>query len=173
RGARVPAGASPARHRHRGPAHAPRARAARHAPLRRAHADARQLRLGRRRTPVPAQQARLSRADQRVPRRADRTRAARVPAPPPPERRRRCRAATFTALGIQSRVPVRRVKVVTVKRYIVKPGDSLIAIARRAHISLARLVHMNKVDPSKALLIGTHLRLPAPRTAAPASVSAT
>jgi soluble lytic murein transglycosylase-like protein len=64
------------------------------------------------------------------------------------------------------------VRVVVVRRYVVKPGDSLIAIARRAHTTLARLAKLNKLDPARTLLIGTKLQLPAIRSA-PASVSAT
>src|SRR3954470_20940977 len=36
--------------------------------------------------------------------------------------------ATFTALGLQTRVPVRSVHVMHLSRYVVKPGDSLTAI---------------------------------------------
>jgi peptidoglycan hydrolase-like protein with peptidoglycan-binding domain len=75
--------------------------------------------------------------------------------------------ATFTALGLQSRIPVRAVTVT--RRYVVKPGDSLTAIARRAHITLTRLAQINRLNPSHVLLIGTKLRLPA----GPVAVSAT
>ena len=55
-----------------------------------------------------------------------------------------------------------------------KPGDSLTAIARKHDTTLSRLAHINKIDPSKVLLIGYKLRLPASvRTAsAPTAVSA-
>ena len=65
---------------------------------------------------------------------------------------------TFAALGLQSHVPVRAVTLAT---YVVRPGDSLTAIARRNHTTLMRLTRLNRVDPAKPLLIGTHLRLPA------------
>jgi len=79
--------------------------------------------------------------------------------------------ATFAALGLQSRVPVREVPVKTSIRYVVKPGDSLTAIARSHGTTLSALVHLNKLDPARPLLIGVKLRLPA-TAAAPASVSA-
>ena len=71
---------------------------------------------------------------------------------------------TFTALGLQTRVPVRSVPVsfhVTLKRYVVKPGDSLTAIARRSGTTLSKLAHVNGINPSHTLIIGTALRLPA------------
>jgi hypothetical protein len=80
--------------------------------------------------------------------------------------------ATFTALGLQTRVPVRSVRVIKLKRYVVKPGDSLTAIARRSHTTLSKLAKVNGINPSHTLLIGTALRLPAAVSAAPTSVSA-
>jgi LysM repeat protein len=85
--------------------------------------------------------------------------------------------ATFTALGLQTHVPVRTVRVsaiIEIKRYVVKPGDSLTAIAQRHGITLSRLAHVNKIDPAHPLLIGTKLRLPAAvrTTAEPTAVSA-
>jgi LysM repeat protein len=82
--------------------------------------------------------------------------------------------ATFTALGLQTRIPVRATVVRTATRsYVVKPGDSLIAIARRAHTTLRRLARLNKIDPSRVLLIGTKLRLPAVVRPSSVAVSAT
>jgi LysM repeat protein len=80
--------------------------------------------------------------------------------------------ATFTALGLQTRVPVRTVRVIKLKRYVVKPGDSLTAIARKSHTTLSKLAKANGIDPAHTLLIGTALRLPAAVSAAPTSVSA-
>jgi LysM repeat protein len=80
--------------------------------------------------------------------------------------------ATFTALGLQTRVPVRTVHVTTLRRYVVKPGDSLTAIAQRSGTTLSKLAQLNKLDPAGPLLIGTQLRLPASVQAAPTSVSA-
>jgi soluble lytic murein transglycosylase-like protein len=82
--------------------------------------------------------------------------------------------ATFTALGLQSRIPVRAAVTTTVTRsYVVKPGDSLTAIARRSHTSLGRLARLNRLNPSRVLLIGTKLRLPTVAKAPSVAVSAT
>jgi peptidoglycan hydrolase-like protein with peptidoglycan-binding domain len=81
--------------------------------------------------------------------------------------------ATFTALGLQTHVPVRTVPVAQLLRYTVKPGDSLTAIARRTHTTLKRLARLNRLNPARTLLIGTKLRLPAAVSAsAPTAVSA-
>jgi LysM repeat protein len=80
---------------------------------------------------------------------------------------------TFAALGLQSRVPVRSVHVVTLKRYVVKPGDNLIAIARTHGTTLKRLAQLNKLNPANPLLIGTHLRLPATVRVVPTANAAT
>ncbi|MHB8650748.1 MAG: peptidoglycan-binding protein [Gaiellaceae bacterium] len=70
--------------------------------------------------------------------------------------------ATFAALGLASRIPVREVvRTGTLRPYVVKPGDSLTAIAQRSHTTLEKLVRLNKLDPAQPLLIGTKLRLPA------------
>ncbi|HZC30481.1 MAG TPA: peptidoglycan-binding protein [Gaiellaceae bacterium] len=68
--------------------------------------------------------------------------------------------ATYTALGLQTRIPVPTARV-TLRAYVVKPGDSLTAIARRHRTTLTTLARINKLDPHHVLLIGTHLRLPA------------
>ncbi|HZR96242.1 MAG TPA: peptidoglycan-binding protein [Gaiellaceae bacterium] len=81
--------------------------------------------------------------------------------------------ATFTALGLQSRVPVKAVTVTNLSRYVVKPGDSLTAIARRHGISLSRIARINHLNPARPLLIGVKLRIPATVHVAPAAVSAT
>jgi LysM repeat protein len=80
---------------------------------------------------------------------------------------------TFAALGLQSRVPVRSVHVVTLKRYVVKPGDNLIAIARTHGTTLKRLAQLNRLNPANPLLIGTHLRLPATVRVVPTANAAT
>ncbi|MES1246317.1 MAG: peptidoglycan-binding protein [Actinomycetota bacterium] len=76
---------------------------------------------------------------------------------------------TFAALGLQTRVPVRNI---VLTRYVVKPGDSLTAIARTHDTTLGALAKLNRINPSNALLIGTKLRLPA-SAAAPAAAVAT
>lgn len=46
------------------------------------------------------------------------------------------------------------------KVYVVRPGDTLTAIADQAGVTLPKLARLNKVDPGKVLLIGTKLRVP-------------
>ena len=81
---------------------------------------------------------------------------------------------TFAALGLQTHVPVRSVPVsFHLHRYVVKPGDSLTAIAQRTHTTLSKLAQANGINPSHTLVIGTALRLPAAvSAAAPSSISA-
>jgi soluble lytic murein transglycosylase-like protein len=64
-------------------------------------------------------------------------------------------------------------KQTTLSRYVVKPGDSLTAIARKHGISLSTIAKVNHLNPSHPLLIGVKLRIPASVSAAPAAVSAT
>src|SRR5579864_1654068 len=62
--------------------------------------------------------------------------------------------ATFTALGLQTRIPVRAERV-SMQLYVVKPGDSLTLIARRSHTTLSNLARLNRLDPGRYLIIGT------------------
>jgi LysM repeat protein len=80
--------------------------------------------------------------------------------------------ASFAALGLQTHVPVTTVRVTVIHRYVVKPGDSLTAIARKHGTTLRRLAKLNKLDPAKPLLIGVKLRLPASVRKSPTAVSA-
>jgi LysM repeat protein len=81
---------------------------------------------------------------------------------------------TFAALGLQSRVPVpaAQVKVLRLSRYVVRPGDSLTAIAHAHKTSLSKLAHLNHLNPARPLLIGTKLRLPSAVRAATTSTAA-
>ncbi len=79
--------------------------------------------------------------------------------------------ATFTALGLQTRIPVRAERV-SVRLYVVKPGDSLTLIARRSHTTLSNLAQLNKLNPRRYLIIGTKLRLPASVSASATSATA-
>ncbi|MGZ4290467.1 MAG: peptidoglycan-binding protein [Gaiellaceae bacterium] len=79
--------------------------------------------------------------------------------------------ATFTALGLQTRVPVRDVRVTKLNRYVVKPGDSLTAIAKRSHTTLTKLAQLNRLNIAHPLLIGTALRLPASVSASAGSTA--
>ena len=81
--------------------------------------------------------------------------------------------ATFAALGLQSRVPVKSIENPALLRYTVRPGDSLTAIARKHRTTLSRLARINKLDPARPLLIGVKLRVPtSARSTAPTAVSA-
>jgi LysM repeat protein len=67
---------------------------------------------------------------------------------------------TFAALrGVRARAKARVVTAAT-HVYVVKPGDSLTAIARGAGVSLGKLARLNHVDPARVLLIGTRLQIP-------------
>ena len=81
--------------------------------------------------------------------------------------------ATFAALGLQTEVPVKVARVSAVRRYVVKPGDSLTAIARRFSTTVSKLARLNKLDPARPLLIGTELRFLATAAATPAALTAT
>jgi LysM repeat protein len=81
--------------------------------------------------------------------------------------------ATFSALGLQTRVPVQTVHVTVLHRYVVRPGDSLTAIAHKHGTTLGKIAQLNKLNPSDPLLIGVKLRLPASVRRAPTAVSAT
>jgi LysM repeat protein len=81
---------------------------------------------------------------------------------------------TLAAIGLQQSVPVKvqTRTVLVAHRHVVKPGESLTAIARRFRTSVATLARLNHLDPARPLLIGTRLRLPAStRTIAPASAT--
>jgi LysM repeat protein len=68
---------------------------------------------------------------------------------------------TLAALVLEGHVPVRPQAVSSSSRtYVVRPGDSLIAIAQRFHISAAALARANPFDPSHVLHIGVKLRIP-------------
>jgi Transglycosylase SLT domain/Putative peptidoglycan binding domain/LysM domain len=47
--------------------------------------------------------------------------------------------------------------------HVVRAGESLSSIARHYHTTVARLAHLNHLDPSHYLLIGTRLRVPRAR----------
>ncbi len=69
--------------------------------------------------------------------------------------------------GLAAPVPVDR-------RYLVRPGDSLTAIAQAHGTTLRTLAVVNRLDPAKPLPIGTRLRIPvataAPLAAPPSAV---
>jgi N-acetylmuramoyl-L-alanine amidase len=57
-------------------------------------------------------------------------------------------------------------------RYVVRPGDSLAAIAARYDTTVERIAALNRIDPGRVIVIGARLRLPAGSGShqAPASV---
>jgi peptidoglycan hydrolase-like protein with peptidoglycan-binding domain len=70
---------------------------------------------------------------------------------------------TLAALVAHSHVrhaPTRQV-------YVVRPGDSLTAIARRYGTTMSRLARVNRLDPLHVLLVGARVQIPSP----PARVS--
>jgi LysM repeat protein len=67
---------------------------------------------------------------------------------------------TLAALVLEGHVPVRPQAVSSGRTYVVRAGDSLIAIAQRFHVSAAALARANRFDPSHVLLIGVKLRIP-------------
>ena len=82
---------------------------------------------------------------------------------------------TVAALVRKTGVPVRatpaRVPAPTAaKSYVVRPGDTLTALAQRFGLSITKLAQENKLDPAHALLIGTRLTIATPvMAAAPAA----
>jgi LysM repeat protein len=76
---------------------------------------------------------------------------------------------TFTALVKREPVPLPRQIVIVAKSHphhraltvhVVRAGDSLTALARRYGTTVAKLAHLNHLDPGGYLLIGTKLRIP-------------
>lgn len=68
---------------------------------------------------------------------------------------------TLAVFEGKGKVPVRTRTVVVARRWVVRPGESLTAIAQRFRTTVAALAHLNRLDPAQPLLIGTKLRLPA------------
>ena len=74
---------------------------------------------------------------------------------------------TRAALVLQNDVPVRAKRVVaTARTYVVRPGDSLTAIAQRHGTSVGALARANRIDPARPIVIGTRLKIPGPTTVA-------
>lgn len=80
---------------------------------------------------------------------------------------------TRSALVLATGVPIRPsvdVSATTTTRYVVRPGDSLTAIAQRHRVTLAALARLNRLDPNRVLQIGARLRIP---VAGPPALAAT
>lgn len=75
---------------------------------------------------------------------------------------KRTRAALLT--GRRSKAPQPKKKARTVHhgghRHVVRPGETLTAIAARAGTTVAALARRNRLDPGRFLLVGTPLSLP-------------
>jgi murein DD-endopeptidase MepM/ murein hydrolase activator NlpD len=56
--------------------------------------------------------------------------------------------------------------------HVVNPGDTLVSIARRNHVSVAELARANNLEPSAPLKLGTRLNVPAKAAAATPVASA-
>jgi soluble lytic murein transglycosylase-like protein len=71
-------------------------------------------------------------------------------------------ARTLSALVLDSKVAVRSrpPAVPSSLTYVVRPGDSLTAIAASYGVSLPSLARANHLVPSRVLLIGTRLKIP-------------
>jgi murein DD-endopeptidase MepM/ murein hydrolase activator NlpD len=55
--------------------------------------------------------------------------------------------------------------------HVVNPGETLLSIARRNHVSVAELARANNLDPQAKLKLGSKLTVPGARTAAVAPVA--
>jgi hypothetical protein len=79
---------------------------------------------------------------------------------------------TLSAIVHRDRVPVRAVPVsVRIAIHVVRPGDTLTAIAASVGTTVAALASYNRIDPARPIEIGQRLRLPA-RTASLAPAAA-
>jgi LysM repeat protein len=70
---------------------------------------------------------------------------------------------TLSVIAKRDRVPVRASvpKAVTSTVHVVRVGDTLTAIAKSAGTTIAAVASLNHIDPSKPILIGQRLRVPA------------
>jgi LysM repeat protein len=83
--------------------------------------------------------------------------------------------STLSYIAARDRVPVRRTPpaaTVPVPMHVVQAGDTLTAIAAGAGTTISALAALNKIDPSKPIVIGQKLKLPAqPAALAPSSTA--
>jgi peptidoglycan hydrolase-like protein with peptidoglycan-binding domain len=69
--------------------------------------------------------------------------------------------ATFAKLDPSgTRAPLQVKRRPKLRRYVVRPGDSLTAIAERHGTTVRALARVNRIDPARILLIGKPLRIP-------------
>jgi murein DD-endopeptidase MepM/ murein hydrolase activator NlpD len=74
-------------------------------------------------------------------------------------------AAAAPALAVPVSKPVAAVSAAS-SVHVVNPGDTLLSIARRNHVSVAELARANNIDASAKLKLGAKLTVPAAKTAA-------
>jgi peptidoglycan hydrolase-like protein with peptidoglycan-binding domain len=72
---------------------------------------------------------------------------------------------TMAALSLATRVPLQP-QAAPSRRYVVRPGDTLTAIAHAHRTTVHLLARANRLDPSRFLLVGTRLRVPVATTPA-------
>ena len=73
--------------------------------------------------------------------------------------------ATFAKLDPSgTRAPLHVKRRPKLRRYVIRPGDSLTAIADRHGTSVRTLARVNGIDPARVLLIGKPLRIPVSTT---------
>jgi LysM repeat protein len=73
---------------------------------------------------------------------------------------------TLSVIVRQNQVPVRPKTVQTVTTiHVVRVGDTLTAIAKSAGTTIAAVASLNHIDPSRPIVIGQRLKLPAPAAA--------
>jgi peptidoglycan hydrolase-like protein with peptidoglycan-binding domain len=77
---------------------------------------------------------------------------------------KRTRAALQRGRPASRKAPSR--SVLAGRRHVVRPGDTLTAIAARNGTTVAALAQRNKLDPGRFLLVGTRLVVPAGTTSA-------
>ena len=76
---------------------------------------------------------------------------------------KRTRAALLTGRRPRSHTPI--VRRAAGHRHVVRPGETLTGIAARAGTTVGALARLNRLDPSRFLLVGTSLVVPRARAA--------
>jgi nucleoid-associated protein YgaU len=77
---------------------------------------------------------------------------------------------TLTAIVRHDKVPIRaKPSTVIMTTYVVRPGDTLTAIAKSHGTTIAAIASSNHIDPAKPIVIGQKLKLP--RAVTPSSLA--
>jgi peptidoglycan hydrolase-like protein with peptidoglycan-binding domain len=72
-----------------------------------------------------------------------------------------------TGVPVRPRPPAPAPAPAPPQTYVVRPGDTLTAVANEFGLSLAELAHANRIDPAQVLLIGRRLRIPTIESTSP------